>query len=183
MWRKKDKSLSPEEKRAAEYTTSEEFCAIFDRDKESLYTLALMLTGDHEKAEQCFVNALEDCLSAKVFRNWERSWTRLAVIERAMRMIKPLDSRTLQARDSERMQDDRGLHPDGRSILKLTPFDRFVFVMSVLERYSVRDCAILLKCAWREVQEARRRAIEFVANSTHHFVPVSTAASSLPQQI
>src|SRR5262249_61353212 len=44
--------------------------------------------------------------------------------------------------------------------LVLEPFDRFVFVMSVLEGYSHHECAILLGTTRREVLEARTRALE-----------------------
>ena len=39
----------------AEYATAQDFCQIFDKDMSGLYLLSLLLTGDHEKAEQCFV--------------------------------------------------------------------------------------------------------------------------------
>jgi hypothetical protein len=39
-------------------------------------------------------------------------------------------------------------------------FERFVYVMSVLERYSDLDCSVLLGCARREVVGARIRAFQ-----------------------
>jgi len=46
------------------------------------------------------------------------------------------------------------------AVLGLESFDRFVFVMSVLEGYSDHECAILLGAARREVIEARARALK-----------------------
>ena len=41
------------------------------------------------------------------------------------------------------------LHAEVSAILELAHLERFVFVMSVLERYSDHDCSILLGCARR----------------------------------
>jgi DNA-directed RNA polymerase specialized sigma24 family protein len=49
--------------------------------------------------------------------------------------------------------------------LRLADFDRFVFVMSVLEHYSEHDCALLLGCPPREIREGRTRALKELANS------------------
>jgi hypothetical protein len=38
--------------RTTTYATSADFCRIFSEDMRSLYSLALMLVGDPEKAEQ-----------------------------------------------------------------------------------------------------------------------------------
>jgi hypothetical protein len=46
------------------------------------------------------------------------------------------------------------------AILELAPLERFVFVMSVLERYSEHDCSILLGCSRRDVAAARDRALQ-----------------------
>jgi hypothetical protein len=46
------------------------------------------------------------------------------------------------------------------AVLQLEPFERFVYVMSVLERYSDLDCTVLLGCARRDVIAARIRALQ-----------------------
>jgi hypothetical protein len=46
------------------------------------------------------------------------------------------------------------------AVLALEPFERFVYVMTVLERYSDQDCSLLLGCARRDVVAARTRAFE-----------------------
>ena len=54
------------------------------------------------------------------------------------------------------------------AILELPLFERFVFVMSALERYSDRECSILLGCAPREVTAARTRALRQVGRLMMH---------------
>src|SRR5215831_21002533 len=74
----------------AQYATCADFSRIFAEDMKNLYLLALVLTADSEKAEQCFVSGLDDCTSGnQVFREWARSWARRVVIKRAIRMIAP----------------------------------------------------------------------------------------------
>jgi DNA-directed RNA polymerase specialized sigma24 family protein len=51
------------------------------------------------------------------------------------------------------------------SILGLGDFERFVFVMSVLERYSDQDSSVLLGCSRQDVREARMRALQHVSES------------------
>jgi len=46
------------------------------------------------------------------------------------------------------------------AVLQLEPFERFVYVMSVLERYSDLDCSVLLGCARRDVIAARIRGLQ-----------------------
>ena len=53
------------------YATREDFRRIFDEDLKGLYQLSFLLTGDHRKAEQCFVGGIEDCAKQNhVFRKW-----------------------------------------------------------------------------------------------------------------
>jgi hypothetical protein len=46
------------------------------------------------------------------------------------------------------------------AVLRLEPFERFVYVMSVLERYSDLDCSVILGCARRDVIAARIRGLQ-----------------------
>jgi len=49
---------------------------------------------------------------------------------------------------------------ESAAVLELRPFERFVYVISVLERYSDQDCSILLGCARRDVVATRIRAFQ-----------------------
>jgi len=161
--------------KADEYATSEDFCKLFTEGMAGLYQLSFVLTANHEKAEQCFVAGLEDCVKGNsVFKQWARAWAKRMVLKNAIRMMAPFpnrDSGTLAGTDPE--VDGRRLaaqdqHEAIASVLVLGDFDRFVFVMSVLERYTEKECSLLLGCSQQEVREARMRAQQQIAEYTQH---------------
>ena len=45
------------------------------------------------------------------------------------------------------------------AVTRLAPLERFVFVLSMLERYSGWDCSLLLGCSIKKVAVAQRRAL------------------------
>jgi hypothetical protein len=53
--------------------------------------------------------------------------------------------------------DSPGAIAESESILDFPELDRFVFVICVLERYSMHDCALLLGRSPRDISEARQR--------------------------
>jgi DNA-directed RNA polymerase specialized sigma24 family protein len=145
------------------YATWEDFCAIFEEEMDILYSLALLLTGgDEATAERCFLAALDDCRNRDVFAEWARPWSRRAVIEQAIRHVHPRpDGASAAAAGSAAAEIDES----PRRLLELPPFERFVFGMAVLERYSARECATLLDCRTHEVEGARVAALEFLGSS------------------
>ena len=149
---------------------SVDFCQIFREDMSGLYQLSFLLTANHEKAEQCFVASLEDSLAGpSVFKDWARSWARRRIIQNALRVIKPQPSGENGDTPAAPADINGTAHPASAelfAILDLRPFERFVFVMSVLERYTDQDCAILLGCGRRDVIAARSRALQQIASST-----------------
>ena len=50
-----------------------------------------------------------------------------------------------------------------KCVQDLPLFDRLVFVMSVLERYSDRECALLLGCSGADILPARIRAFQQIS--------------------
>ena len=147
------------------YATVTDFKRIFTEDVNSLYLLSLLLTGDSEKAERCFVEGIgESTKGNHVFKEWARSWARRTIIQSAIRLINPRQSSMSAFRtgDSAGLMDEVPivLHAEVCAILELAPLERFVFVMSVLERYSDHDCAILLGCAPRDVAPTRTSAMQ-----------------------
>ena len=52
------------------------------------------------------------------------------------------------------------------AVLGLKPFERTIYVMTVLEHYSDHECSLLLGCARRDVVPARTRALEEIACQT-----------------
>jgi len=152
--------------RAGEYATRDDFRRIFDENMNSLYLLAFLLTADHGLAEQCFVSGLEDAVEGNlVFREWARSWARRAIIQNAVRRINPRpDNGSGRSRSASLNSDYKTLpaerHLEVSAVLGLEPFDRIVYVMTVLEHYSDHECSLLLGCARRDVLPARTRALE-----------------------
>ncbi len=155
---------------AGAYATAADFQQIFSEDINSLYFLSLLLTGNQQKAEECFVAGIgESTKRNHVFREWARSWARRTIIQSAIRLVGPRErsSAAIRNTDVERAMDKVPLvlHAEVRAILELAPFDRFVFVISVLERYSDHDCSILLNCARRDIAPARTRAMQQLVTS------------------
>jgi DNA-directed RNA polymerase specialized sigma24 family protein len=161
------------------YATSADFCQIFESDMNRLYLLAFLLTTDHEAAEKCFVSGLEDSKNGNpVFKDWAESWARRSVIANAIRTIHPRPELVAHA-EPERVngstfQLQHG--SNGRSpqvaphlasfseeiaaIIALPTFQRFAFVMSVLEGYSNREASLLLDCSVIELVAARTHALQ-----------------------
>ena len=80
-------------KLSADYANSTDFCAIFEEHMTSLYQLALLLTADQTKAEQCFASGLEDCQTGiLVFRDWARLWAKRIIIKNAIALLTPRPS-------------------------------------------------------------------------------------------
>jgi DNA-directed RNA polymerase specialized sigma24 family protein len=149
-------------KRVRDYTMPTDFCEVFNDHLDHLYTLSLLLTADHHKAEQCFVAALEDCLQGNsVFREWAQPWATRTVIKNAIRIISPSRRGTYTTTENYDFTEPTSeAGTPAAAITKLQPFDRFVYVMSVLERYSDRECSILLDCTVEEIADARTRALQ-----------------------
>lgn len=153
------------------YATSAEFCKVFRDDMDNMHLFSLLLTADLRKAEECFVAGLEDCVKGcYVFRDWARSWARRTIIQNAVRMRAPRANQSAGTVTPNGTVNCRlGRTPETAaaiaSILALEDFERFVFVMSVLERYSDQDCSVLLACSRQDVREARMRALQHVAES------------------
>ena len=154
---------------ASQHTSSEDFCRLFTEKMNSLYWLAFLLTADHEKAEQCFVAGLEDCVQAKwIFQSCAYAWAQSAIVRNAIHTLQPRPSATNAAPAPIHRSE---LHVAGdsefRRLLALEDYERFVFVMSVLERYSDHECALLLDCPAHNIPEARSRAFQQIADSVY----------------
>jgi hypothetical protein len=152
------------------YASSGDFQRIFDEDMNGLYLLSFLLTVDHEKAEQCFVCGLEDAVNGNpVFKEWARSWARRVIIKNAVSVINPRPVAG-SAHSSPVSVNGNGKtflaeqQVEITAVLGLEPFERFVYVMTVLERYSVQDCSLLLGCARRDVLAARSRALQQIGS-------------------
>jgi hypothetical protein len=135
----------------------------------SLYRLSFLLTADLDKAKQCFVSGMGECEEeVGVFVAWAQASARRTILKRAIRIIMPAPERA----DDSSFALLKGASVYGKAnlfdaILALNAFERFVYVMSVLERQSDADCSALLRCSRRDVIIARELALERLAN-THN---------------
>jgi len=157
--------LRPEEKKIAkfqaDYATPVDFCKVLESDIESLYLLAFLLTANHEDAEQCFGATVDAAFKEQgVFKKWAPSWVKRSLIKNAIQITSPLSGRGMGKRDLWSVAQ-RGM-PGGDEIdavTRLVPLERFIFVMSFLERYSASECSVLLGCSMEKVVQVRTRAL------------------------
>jgi hypothetical protein len=163
-------------------------CTALSKEMGRLYQLSYLLTADHKKAKPCFLAGLKAGLAADgVFGEWARSSAKRNTIQKAIAAIRP------HPVPEDPLVRSTGSGGDGTlpkirverlvmdSVLALEDFERFVFVLSVLERYSGRDCALLLGCSVQEVRNAQPRALEHMADSLRAaFSPAEDRATRLP---
>jgi hypothetical protein len=166
-------TIQVREREADLYATHEDFHSIFNESLKELYQLSFLLTRDPAKAEQCVVGGLENCVTGnRVFREWAHSWAKRTIVKNAIRELKPriIQSNAPLSQAIFPYIDQIPNCPGGKfamdSVLSLNDFDRFVFVMSVLEHYTEHDCVLLLSCSLRGFREARARAFKELMNSS-----------------
>ena len=100
-WHKQERSFG----RAEQHAWPADFCRVFHQDMDVLYWLALTLTSDEGKAEECFVAGLEECIEGNsVFKDWARSWSRRVVIKNAIRVAKEFCEGDINQRIEEELR-------------------------------------------------------------------------------
>jgi DNA-directed RNA polymerase specialized sigma24 family protein len=156
-----------------------DFCNAFVRDMKPLYLLAFLMTANHQDAEQCFATALEAASEAVVFRDRVGPWIRRTLIKVAIHRVLRRPGDNGQTRDS---WGDPGA---GTSLLKavaqLGSLERLVFVIVVLERYSIKECSLLLACTEQVIVAGRLRALKNL--SANCAIPVSLETSGEKLQV
>jgi hypothetical protein len=98
------------------------------------------------------------------FLGWARLWARRSIIKHAISLIMPNQefAGRLPSSCLKRLamgKTNNVIH----ALLTLNAFERFAFVMSLLERQSDQDCLSLLGCRPREFAEVRGRAISILS--------------------
>jgi hypothetical protein len=145
----------------ADYATHVDFCDVLRNETKHLYLLAFLLMANHQESEHCFESMVEEAFREEtVFKEWVLSWIKRRLIENAIKMVSPASARSPQKRDLWGLgqcepQRERTID----TVTKLAVFERFVFVISILERYSDWDCALLLGCGTNRVAQARIEAL------------------------
>jgi DNA-directed RNA polymerase specialized sigma24 family protein len=162
------------------YAMPADFCRIFEEDMNRLYRLSLLLTGDHSLAEKCFVRGLADAKSSNpVFAERAQSWAVRKIVQSAIEMIHPRSTANLSSSSiSQHYTEHAKTEPEEIArILALPAFDRFAFVLSVLERYPDKECALLLDCTVSDLAAARIRAMQQIGKSAErHFSAINIVA-------
>jgi hypothetical protein len=157
--------------RTTSYASAGDSFKTFTEEMHSLNVLSLLLTADKDKAEECLVCAMGDCVEEiVVFMAWARLSGRWAVLTHAIQMIRPVPEHP----DSLPFISINGLATSAdnnpfAAIVALGAFERFVFVMSVLEGHSEQECAIVLRCSRRDVMIARLLALTRLANTDANY--------------
>lgn len=152
--------------RSTEYAIRSDFCRIYVEQMNSLYLLSLLLTADPQEAEQCFLSGFEDSVSSTyVFKESAHLWARRSIILNAIRLLRPRPNGETKSDKGRLLLLNRSLpaaaqpYPNYARIVPLNSFERFIFVMSILEEYTVHECSILMGCLRRDVIDARIAAI------------------------
>ena len=139
-------------------------CEMSANDMKQLYLLAFLLTANHQKAEQCFLRAFEEFPdSPTVFGEMFQSWMRRTLIQGAIHTFSPQLGNDEQNRDRWWVEQDDVDIALINPVTKLAPLERFIFVMSILEGYSMQECSVLLECTLQTVAAARTCALAELA--------------------
>lgn len=169
--------------------TCEDLCNLFAANMKSFYLLSFLLTANREKAEHCFVVGLDDCVNGiSVFQEWIDCWARRLIVRSAVRLMQPRPSSTPLGMWAYHPADEDTLSGITLQenlfarVLALRDFERFAFVLSVLEGYPDQSCAILLGTSRQQVQEARIRAFEHLGGICSSPVPSLSFPFSVSQQ-
>ncbi len=105
-----------------------------------------------------------------VFKEWAQFWARRITIIRAIELLRPRPSDKNELNETRlsllngKAPADVHAHLNFAGIITLQAFERFTFVMSILEEYSVHECSLLLGCLRRDVIDARIAAIQHLAS-------------------
>ena len=155
-----------------DYATCTDFCEVFRRNTTQLYLLAFLLTANHQEAQECFVGAMGKAFAQRnVFKGWEESWSKRCLIEHAIGAIIFEPDRREPRRDlwlQERGENKLRTFLDAVSQLK-SP-ERFVFVMTVLEGYAVKETALLLGRTPESVHNLRIEALQRLAELNREII-------------
>ena len=136
-----------------EYGTGTDCADVFIGQMNCLYLLSYLVAADRDVAEKCFSLALDEYMEARSgFMDWARQEGRRAVLRNAVRMIRPVPKQAYSWSLIDIAPPPvAARHQPFAAITSLSAFERFVFVMSVLEGLSEEECATLLNCGARDV--------------------------------
>ncbi len=144
-----------------DYAKAADFYEVLQRDMKPLYLLVFLLTANHRQAEQCFALAVENSFEGQfAFKEFTRTWIERNMIRNAIGIVCPASASSGVQRDLWN-PGQQTTHRDAEinAVTQLAPLERFVFVMSILQRYSAWECSLLLNCSTKKVARAQLRAL------------------------
>jgi DNA-directed RNA polymerase specialized sigma24 family protein len=160
--------------------SSHEIQSAFDEQRDYLYWIALLITGDKALADLAVVNA--SALSSNyssVFRDWLNGWAKYATVRAAVREVHNLiiasashyaDSSSEHSDDDVLSDDQIGWlrHVDPRDIIAaLDPLARSALVLRGIQHASIADCALLLDVPRRTMAGAYSQALRWHSERTN----------------
>jgi len=157
------------------------------REATDLYRLAYLLTGDSATGLDVATEAIEDDDNA-FFSHWMLAWSRRVVIAKSIVAIRAELAASI-TRTASIPASRKPLPPPGsnlrlhtsadldHALLGIDTFPRCALLLSVFERVSLADAAILLDCTPAAVEHARNIGLrELTANLAPRQELPSTAA-------
>ena len=147
----------------------EDFQQFFATEMSMLFRLAMNLTADTERAETCLIWTMRNCFErGPVSKKRLPLLVRRIVVVNAIRLVLGIEDETPEASGPDiclQASNNRsGTLTDSRVVLQLPDVERLAFVICVLERYSVLQCALLLRKTPKEVHDAIEHAASRIAS-------------------
>ena len=163
---------------ASSRASNHEIKSVFAEQRDYLYWISLVITGDDAIAEQAMLNAKE--LSASwsgVFRDWLIEWANHVTVRAAVRAVHDLISESAKRyAGSSRETSDYDVPSDVLSgdqvaslrqvdprdiIAALDPLARSALVLRGMQHASMADCSLLLDVPRQIVAGAYRQALRW----------------------
>jgi DNA-directed RNA polymerase specialized sigma24 family protein len=154
--------------------SSHEIRSAFAEQRDYLYWIALLISGDDVLAEQAVVNASDRSANySSVFRDWLIGWAKYATVRAALREVRDLISTSASYFadsfsdhcDDDVLSDDqigslRDIDPR-EIVAALDPLARSALVLRGIQHTSIADCALLLDVPRRIVATAYCQALRW----------------------
>lgn len=151
------------------YATDDDFEQLFVAEITDFFRLSLQLTATAQKAHRCLIHAMRDCFGkSTISRGFARVWARRMIMRNAIRLVLGIDNDTASETESElHLQPSKYRIvelQESVAILELSDFDRLAFVICVLERLLILDCALLMRSSPNDVNAAIIRVTNRIAS-------------------
>jgi len=141
------------------YANQTDWQAVFNENKVEFYGFAMYLTQRPLLAEHCIATACSLCDEhTHVFKDRAHFWARRTVIGQAIKFCAPRYQSWDVVYTSDQEEAILPSASDGffSATATLRDFERFVFVLSFVEKFNDQECSFLLNSSVTDVREARK---------------------------